>query len=235
MNSLNVDESKSLSPSDLVHYFEIVEQQHRKYLAAAGVKLPKLGPHSKPTKDAIVLATLCKYIRVPVSKSELTAVVRTYYPETSDVQQARHLSRQKGFFIISGQRGDGEYFAGATVPSGAYCLVTLEEPYPQFDGISGPRSARGGSDFQELKQKFGNRCATCGSREGEPSFLNRAKVTVLQEGHMDPTRALQIDNMIPQCDECNRAYKDKFIFDGNGRTSDINIESAFWKKRYRKA
>ena len=234
MNSFGEDETKSLSPRDLVHYFEIVKQHHQKYLAVAGVRLPNLGPQSKPTKDAIVLATLCKYIRVPVSKLELTAVVRTYYPETSDVQQARHLSRQKGFFIISGQRGDGEYFAGVKVPSGAYCLVSLEEPYPQFDGISGPRSARGGADFQELKQKFDYRCATCGSKEGEPSFLNRAKTTVLQEGHMDPTKPLELENMIPQCDECNRAYKDKFIFDGNGRTSDINIGSAFWRKRYRK-
>jgi len=50
---------------------------------------------------------------------------------------------------------------------------------------------------------------------------------------MDPNFALSLENMIPQCEECNRAYLDKFIFDGNGRVSDINIKSYIWHKKYK--
>ena len=46
------------------------------------------------------------FIRKEVSKQELTDFIRQFYPETNDVQQARHLSKQKGYNIISGTRGD---------------------------------------------------------------------------------------------------------------------------------
>lgn len=34
--------------------------------------------------------------------------------------------------------------------------------------------------------------------------------------------ALSIDNTIPQCDFCNRASRDYFVFDNKGRVEKIN-------------
>ena len=164
-----------------------------------------------------------------VSKDELTSVVRVYFPNTNDVQQARHLGKQKGWWIASGHRGD----TGVQIANNEYCLVNVTETYPGFHGTNGPRSARGGADFNELKEKFENRCATCGSTEGEPNFLNKNVITKLEESHMNPILPLSLENMIPQCQECNGAYLDKFIFDGNGRVSDININNHLWRRKYR--
>ena len=222
----------TLSKKEIPKIYERVQSQHEAHLEKLGVKLPKLYKTKDEKEfniDAIVLCALAKYQGRGVSKSTLTKIVRVFYPETNDVQQARHLGRQQGWNIASARRGDSR----VTLAAGEYCLVNLIEPYPEFNGINGPRSARGGDNFEELKSKFDSRCATCGSLEGDANFLNSAIKTKLQPGHMDPNFPLSIENMIPQCAECNRAYIDKFIFDGNGRVSDINIKSHFWKSKYK--
>ena len=214
-----------------------VAKLHQDHLSIQGVKLPRLENKGEFTKDALVLCHLFKEIGKPVSKSQLTDTVRYWYPETNDVQQARHLGRQKGFFIISGQRGDAQ----AKIPEVSnirltktdYCLVTMTKSYPGFSGISGHRSTRGGASFGELVKNYGYRCVTCGSLEGEGNLLNPLVTTKLQEGHMDPNKPLTESNTIPQCSECNRAYRDWFIFDGNGRVTDINIYSTRWAKKYK--
>ena len=226
-----VDE-KTLTKSEMPQIYKRVQKAYEEHLEKVGVKLPKLYRDQNQqefTIDAIVLCALAKYEGEGIPKSSLTKIVRVFYPETNDVQQARHLGRQKGWNIASGRRGDTR----AVLAVDEYCLVNLTEPYPDFNGIDGPRSARGGQDFEDLKTKFDSRCATCGSLEGEPNFLNSAITTVLQPGHMNPNFALSMENMIPQCGECNRAYIDKFIFDGNGRVSDINLKSHFWKNKYK--
>lgn len=222
----------NLTSSEIPALYKKLEKSHQENLEKLGVKLPKLYRDENQgsfTIDAIVLCALAKYEGKGVPKSALTKIVRVFYPETNDVQQARHLGRQKGWNIASGRRGD----IRVNIAADEYCLVNATEPYPDFNGIDGPRSARGGKDFEELKEKFSNRCATCGSTEGEPNFLNSAIVTKLQPGHMNPNFALSMENMIPQCEECNRAYIDKFIFDGNGRVADINIANHMWKRKYK--
>lgn len=66
-----------------------------------------------------------------VSKTELTDFVRKFYPDVSDVQQARHLSKQGGYNIISGTRGD----IGAKIGAGYYQLLTLENLIPHLNLI----------------------------------------------------------------------------------------------------
>lgn len=39
-----------------------------------------------------------------VSKEELTRFIRSHYPDTNDVQQARHLGAQAGWWIVAGGR-----------------------------------------------------------------------------------------------------------------------------------
>lgn len=58
------------------------------------------------TKDALVLVYLAyDYPKTRiVSKEELTKFVRSFYPATNDVQQARHLGAQAGWWIVAGGR-----------------------------------------------------------------------------------------------------------------------------------
>jgi hypothetical protein len=161
----------TLSESELPQIYIRIESAYELHLKKFGVKLPKLyrkADEKEFTIDAIVLCALAKYEGKDVPKSNLTKIVRKFYPETNDVQQARHLGRQKGWNIASGRRGDMR----ADLATDEYCLLNLTEPYPEFNGIDGPRSARGGKDFEDLKSKFDFRCATCGSLEGEANFLN---------------------------------------------------------------
>lgn len=87
--------------------YEIIKDYHTNYLDRHGVKLPKL--HDKNgnyTKNALVLVYLARFYpsTVTVTKTELTEFIRKYYPKTPDVQQARHLGQQNGWFISSGGR-----------------------------------------------------------------------------------------------------------------------------------
>ena len=221
---------KTITREELPAIFKKIKANHTKYLNRYGVGLPSLMMSGKFTKNAIVLGLLAKYEGQAVSKTDITNAVREQFPNTNDSQQARHLGRQNGWYIISGTRGDKS--GAIDLKAHEYCLVSLTEPYPGFLGAGGHRSARGGENFAELKAKFNFRCATCGSKEGEENFLNSSVVTKLQEAHMDPNGALDMQNMIPQCSECNRAYRDWFIFDGQGRVRDINYRSSRWRLKY---
>jgi len=223
--------------SEIISLYNSIRDLHRDNLSQHGVKLPRLKSGNSYTKDALVLCYLFKNIGNPVSKSELTDFVRQYFPDTNDVQQARHLGRQKGFFIVSGTRGDMfdaiPSLSEISLGKNDYCLVNLNQPYPGYSGIDGHRSSRGGSNLNDLIKNYNFRCATCGSKQGEGNLLNPLVKTQLQEGHMNPNLPLSETNTIPQCSECNRAYRDWFVFDGNGRVVDINITSPRWQKKYK--
>jgi len=223
--------------SEISTLYARIRDLHHEYLHHFGVKLLKLKSGSKYTKDALVLCYLFKNIGEPVSKSDLTDFVRQHFPDTNDVQQARHLGRQKGFYIVSGTRGDMldkiPSLSEISLGKNDYCLVNLKEPYPGYSGIDGHRSSRGGSNLKDLIRNYNFRCATCGSEQNEGNLLNPMVKTQLQAGHMDPNFPLSEKNTIPQCSECNRAYRDWFIFDGNGRVVDINIKSPRWQKKYK--
>lgn len=65
--------------------------------------------------------------------------------------------------------------------------------------------------------EYGNRCATCGSKEGEPHFHWPNTITKLTKAHMDPGKPLVKGNIIPQCDKCNRADRNNWAYDERGR------------------
>lgn len=217
--------------AEIIELYRSIETLHKNHLSQFGVKLPRLESGDSFTKDALVLCYLFKKVGEPVSKTALTDFIRTYYPDTNDVQQAWHLGRQKGFYIISGTRGDMN--TEISLGKNDYCLVNLTQPYPGYSGIDGHRSSRGGETLNALIENYNGRCATCGSKQDEGNLLNPLVKTRLQAGHMDPNKPLSENNTIPQCSECNRAYRDWFIFDGNGRVIDINMASPRWQKKYR--
>ncbi|MCS7213914.1 MAG: hypothetical protein NZ927_06845 [Candidatus Calescibacterium sp.] len=155
-----------------------------------------------------------------MTKKELTEFIRKYFPDVTDTQQARHLGRQKGWYVVSSRRKnhlDTLRERKLRFFDDSYYLVSLEEEYPGWT----PERRKGISteDFEKLKKLYDYRCATCGSKEGEPNLKNPSRITDLQKAHLNPHRAG--DGYIPQCEECNRAYRDWFVFDKKGRVRTI--------------
>lgn len=196
---------------EIISQYNFIKTYHDKYLKHLGVKLPKLfSANNEFTKDALVLIFLSLgYPNTKIcSKQDVTSFIRKFYPDVSDVQQARHLSIQKGWYILSGTRGD------SSIPFGSYKLITLETPYPAYckerrEGFKG--------NFEVIKEEYNYRCATCGSKEGEEHLFRKGVKIQLQEGHMDPSKPLEEGNIIPQCQICNRPDRNKWIFDKTGR------------------
>jgi len=197
-------------------------EYHDKYLNQHGVKLPKLTDNEgNYTKDALVFVYLSQgYPKTrSVSKSELTKFIRQYYPNTADVQQARHLAAQKGWFIAAGSRDNRDVF----LERGEYQLISLEKPYPNFKGHRITLTeTKFPSYWEDLKIQYGNRCVTCGSEEGKPNIHWHNTVTKLQKSHKDPLKPLVPGNIIPQCQKCNRADRNNWVYDERGRVIKLS-------------
>lgn len=199
-----------LTDDEIRRAYDIIAQHHSEYLEEYGVKLPGLEGREGFTKNALVLVYLAQGYpdTQAVTKAELTRFVREYYPDTNDVQQGRHLARN-GFYIAAGTRAN----RGIDLESGEYKLVTLEQPYPGF----APHQVSEDADWDTIKDAYDHRCATCGSKEGEPSFHYPNTITRLQRGHKDPNKPLEPRNIIPQCEKCNRPDRNNWVYDENGR------------------
>lgn len=210
-------DSLILNPTSIEQIYGMIHTYHEKYLKVLGVTLPKLyNSKKKFTKDALVLVYLAyNYPETrKVNKTELTNFIRTFYPDVNDVQQARHLGAQKGWWIVAGGRDN----IVLSLKSGEYQLHTLEQAYPSFKNDH--RYAETGS-WEELKLFYGNRCATCGSQENQPNLHWRETKTKLQMGHMNPKKPLLTGNIIPQCQKCNQADRDRWVYDEKGRVIKV--------------
>lgn len=171
-----------LNDKEIKEVYDKIRQYHERYLSKLGVKLPALyDKDGKFTKNALVLCYLAQnYPKTRrVSKIELTHFVRKYYPDVADVQQARHLGAQDGWWIVAGGRDNIVLKVG----HGNYQLHSLQEPYPAFKKA---RRDTENLDWESLKAAYGYRCATCNSREGEPHFHWPGTKTKLQKSHMNP-------------------------------------------------
>lgn len=208
---------------EIIKTYELIKKYHEKYLIGYGITLTELKTKNGfYIKDSLVLVYLARNYPDTniVSKEELTQFVKQYYPDVNDVQQARHLSRQKGWYIISGQRGD---ITDIKIPSGSYKLISLEVPYPAF---TSHRVTNFTGDFwEDLKTTYQNRCASCGSPENEANYINPSAITKLQQGHMNPEEPLKKGNIIPQCQECNRGDRNRWIYDERGRVTGLTQEA----------
>jgi hypothetical protein len=205
-----------MTDKEIQEIWKIIEQKHQKYLASQGVKLPTLKDKNGYTKNALVLVRLAENYpnTIIVSKQDLTDFIRKFYPNTSDVQQARHLSMQSGWNILSGTRGDNK----EKIPAGSYKLIDLENPYPAF--VLERRKGFLG-EWEEIKKLYNYRCATCGSKENEEHFMRKDIKVTLQKGHMDPALPLQTGNIIPQCQICNRPDRNRWVYDKTGRVVHV--------------
>ena len=74
------------------------------------------------------------------------------------------------------------------------------------------------ADFEKKKEAFGFRCATCGAIEGKPDPRYGDDKVELRQGRRDPQKlADDPQNIVPRCANCDRTYKDDFVFDERGR------------------
>lgn len=209
----------NLTDSEIERAYEELKEIHKNNLEDLGVKLPRLRRGNNFTKYALVLIYLYKKFNQKVSKTELTKFIKKFYPDTNDVQQARHLGAQKGWYILSGTRGDLEA-KKLGINSGEYQLISLETHYPNFTQMRRETNVSE-DDWEQLKEDYNFRCATCGSKEGEPNFHYPSSITKLQKGHMNPDKSPTIGNIIPQCEKCNRPDRNYFEYDKKGRVIRI--------------
>lgn len=207
--------NKNTGNKNIENQYKLIKKYHENYLKEKGVKLSSLNHSGNYSKNALVLIYLSyNYPDTEiVSKNELTTFINHFHPGTADVQQARHLAAQSGWFIDSGTRGD-ILIKENQIPFGSYKLRTLEETYPNF---TQERRLENIDNWEALKKIYNYRCATCGSKENEAHFHWANRTTKLQKGHMDPNKSLKPGNIIPQCDSCNRADKNKWVYDEKGR------------------
>ncbi|MCZ0932610.1 MAG: hypothetical protein OXJ52_05605 [Oligoflexia bacterium] len=227
---------KKINSASLNKFYDRIRRHHQKYLKNHDVKLPKLKNNKGfYMKDALILIYLSQGypLTKKATKQELTQFIRKYYPNTNDVQQARHLGAQKGWWILAGGRDN----IVLSLKRGEYQLYTLEKPYPGF--TEGRRQVKS-FDWNDIKKNYSYRCATCGSKEGEPHFHWPQTITKLQQAHKNPEQTLNKRNIIPQCQKCNRADRNRWIYDDKGRAiklANANVlkscSESVQKKAYR--
>ncbi len=179
---------------------------HKRYLSVHEVQIPK-AKHYSDNNKAIWLAILWHYRDREVHKNEVSEIVKRDSKKAAADQQVRHLKR------------DGWDIG----PRKGWHKLSPYNPSPEFRNTSAQKRMRlAATDFEGVKPAFGFKCATCGAMEGEPDPRYGIDPVILQQGHMNPNEAgNSLDNIIPQCQYCNRTYRNDFVFDGKGRVHAV--------------
>lgn len=154
-----------------------------------------------------------------MNKKQLVEFLKKYKCSSVD-PQPRHFGMQTGLdFLIMGSFHNK---SKRVLKPGEYCLRSLRTYHPNriFNHRNNSKMFTS-SVWEKLKKKYDNRCACCGSKEGENNFKNKNVLTFLQKGHKDPRCELTVNNCIPLCSVCNYAYKNDYIFSSNGFVKKI--------------
>ncbi len=192
------------SPHELQEAWEDLRNIHTRHLAHHGVKLPNATKYHE-TGKSIQLAVLHYYKGETVDKNLISEICQRDAPYLAADQQVRHLKR------------DGWHLTGR----GSHSL-NVREVSPELKTNQARRQGTlNAKDFEDLKDVFGRCCATCGAEEGKTNPRYGDDIVELQRGHKDPDKPITLDNIIPQCQFCNRAYRRDFVFDDKGRVSHI--------------
>ena len=195
MKQLTLNDINTLYPQYVKYYDE--------YLKQSGVKFIKYD-YKSVSQALFAMMFLFKHTGEVVTKQELTEGWNKIGKPTNDFQSARHLGLQHGYLIENNNSGIS-----------GYRLITLEKPHPSF--ISDRRTEYfTKEEWEQTKEEANHRCLTCGAFEGEKHYKQQTLIVKLEKGHCDPTKPLTIDNTFPQCNYCNKIYKDKFEFDKRG-------------------
>ena len=194
------------TPEQLQRAWQEVKALHREYLAVHEVVIPSVEHYADHNK-AVWLAVLWHFRDRDVHKDEISAIVQRDVEGAGADQQVRHLKR------------DGWDIG----PRPGWHKLNPYEPSQEFVNANARKRRRlAATDFESIKQSFGNRCATCGAREGQPDPRYGRDRVRLQQGHRDPNEAGDdMANIIPQCQFCNRSYRSDFVFDEKGRVRAV--------------
>ncbi len=194
-----------LTKEQIEKSFKKAVEIHKNHLAIDDVILPPWGK-----AKSYWLGILIHFSPNFVSKDDISDMVREYLNLSGD-QQVRHLKRDGWNLEKKGR----DKFA-------------IIDPYKAHSGFAREKNRSiktlMAGDFNALKEIWGHKCATCGAREDEPDVRYGDNIIKLQRGHKDPEKPLTLDNTIPQCENCNRTYKDDFTFDDKGRVRAIASE-----------
>ena len=180
-----------------------------------------------PSRQALSLIMLHSFPGKLLHKDHIARVGSRYLNEPQTDWQVRHLSTQEGFHIIG--RGELVPDINLSCPSGCHMLVTLKGLSPK-DVATKRTDLLNEDDWDKLKTSMDNRCWHCGSKEGNECYRDGV-VTILQRGHINPNLPLDVGNMLPLCDYCNRQYRDKFVLLPNGAIDRVNYESQIIAKK----
>ena len=193
-------------------YSDLKKEYEDADLKTKGIKLP-----AEKTQRGQALLYLYQNMGQVVSKLSAERVVaKRLNQQPKDLQSLRHLGKQSGYNILQA----GAVYRGRKLKRGEYVLVDLRDSNSYFD-IS--RRTEHNLDFNSIKLKYDNCCATCGSEEGEIHRYDNV-VTMLEKGHKDPGKTMDDSNIIPQCQVCNKVAKDNWVFDDYGRVKKITVQ-----------
>lgn len=178
------------------------------------VRVPQLRLGARYTTSALMLIYFFLNLGKVRSISDLRLFL-TAHGCTCPNPQPRHLGMQNGFrFLVS--NGIHPHLPHP-LGQGHYCLLDLKSAHPSSQFRHRCREGMlTNLQFFRLRKKFKDRCAVCGSMDGEPHLKNMLLRTTLERGHADPHKPLTMRNCIPMCCLCNRAYKDKATFNSRG-------------------
>ena len=194
----------SITDEELEKAYKKAVKIYKKHLATHNVKLPEWG-----RAKAYWLAVLIHYSPKFVHKNDMSEIVRRYIPNAGTDQQVRHLSRD-GWNLEGDGKGAHRIKDARLVHQGYAVEKTRSENLLNAD------------DFDAIKAAYDNKCVSCGATEGQESPRYQGDgIVKLQKGHRDPELPMKKGNVIPQCQFCNRAYKNDFTFDKKGRVRAV--------------
>lgn len=168
-----------------------------------GIKFPNSG-----TQKSRMLEYFWKNKGKLVTKQEVQKHFATKFNTHSDIQSVRHLGKQDGFAVLQ----YGNEWNGRSLKKGEYVFEGFNKVNHFYNKS---RRIESSLDFESKKREYKNSCASCGAKENTLHKWTNEKV-VLEKGHMDPSKEMTDDNIIPQCNWCNKIAKNYWIFDRFG-------------------
>ena len=205
----------SLSEREIARLTQLVTSEYNTYLKQFQVKLPR-----ENSAKFLWLIFLRKHMGEQVHKDTISSFVTSVLPGLGKDQQVRHLAAD-GFYVLN--FGEKLPNLKRKVERGYHVLISMEQVKPNFMHKVLKRLGRvAATDFESLKAVYDFKCATCGAQEGRPHRYFPNTTVELHRGHKNPNEKFVIENIIPQCQLCNKYYSDKYYFDDNGRIVKVN-------------
>ena len=184
-----------------------MEQMSDELMRAWQLNLQSLGVNWPSGNKKIVLLALFSALNNPISQNEILKWVADHGGEYD--RQARHLAAD-GWYIVSGNSRSTKMEVSSNLRRNQLMLVSVEKANPIWlNELQNSRKwAMSEGDWEKKLRVFeeaGRGCAICGRH-----FASYDK------GHLDIQKPYTIDNIVPNCVECNnwaQARKLSFEFD----------------------